>query len=83
VTLVPAAATVRAKVAVCVSEPEVPVKTTLAIAAAAVLPALRVTVWGAPGASVTRVGVLVTSAGRPLRATVVVPVKPLSAVAVT
>ncbi len=58
-------------------------KTTLAIAAEAVLPAVSMMVWLAPGGSVSELGLLATPAGRALSITVVVPVKPLSAVTVT
>jgi hypothetical protein len=81
--LVPAGATVKAKVAVWVRDPEVPVKTTLALAAAAVLAAVSVTVLATPGDKEIGFGLNVTAVGRPLSVTVVVPVKPLSAVAVT
>ena len=81
--MTPEDATVKASVAVCVREPEVPVNTTLAFPACALLPAVRVMLWGVPGASDTEAGFAVTPAGNPLNATAVVPVKPLSAVAVS
>jgi hypothetical protein len=74
---------VSASVAVWVSEPEVPVNTTLAVPACAMLAAVRVMLWGVPGVSETDAGLAVTPAGNPLNATAVVPVKPLSAVAVS
>ena len=73
----------RVRVAVCVSDPEVPVNTTLALPAWALLPAVSITLWGVPGVSETEAGLAITPAGNPLSATLVVPVKPFSAVAVT
>ena len=61
------AATVRARVAVWVREPEVPVKTTLALPACALLPAVSVTLCGVPGVSETDAGLAVTPAGNPLK----------------
>ena len=77
----PGEATVRARVAVWLSTPEVPVNTTFALPAWALLPAVRVTLWGVPGVSVKEVGLAVTPAGKPLNPTLAVPLKPFSAVA--
>jgi hypothetical protein len=77
---VPVVATVRARVAVCVSGPDVPVNVTLAVAAAAVLAALRVTVCDPPAASVKVLGLAVTPAGRPLIATAGLPVEEICTV---
>jgi hypothetical protein len=70
-------------VAVWVSEPEMPVKTTLAFPGWALLPAVRAMLCGAPGVSERVAGVAVIPAGIPLSATLVVPVKPFSPVAVS
>lgn len=64
-----------------VREPEVPVKTTLALPACALLPAVRVKLCGVPGVSEADAGLAVTPAGNPLSATLTVPVKPFTAVA--
>lgn len=81
--MTPEKAKVRASVVVCVRELEVPVNTTLAFPACALLPAVRVMFCGVPGVSDTDDGFAVTPAGNPLNATAVVPVKPFSAVAVS
>lgn len=73
----------RARLAVCVSEPEVPLKTTLALPACALLAAVSVKLCGVPGVSEADAGLAVTPAGNPLTATLAVPVKPFTAVAVT
>lgn len=75
--------TVRARVAAWVSDPEVPVKTTFALPAWALLPAVSVTLCGVPGVSETEAGSAVIPAANPLSATLTLPVKPLSAVPVT
>jgi hypothetical protein len=77
------AANVSAKVAVWLSEPEVPVKTKLALPGWALLPAVSVTLCGVPGVRESVAGLAVTPAGNPLSATLVVPVNPLIAVAVS
>jgi hypothetical protein len=69
--------------AVWVREPEVPVKTTLALPACAPLPAVSVMLCGVPGVSEAVAGLAVTPAGNPLSATSTVPVKPSTAVAVS
>jgi hypothetical protein len=79
--LMPAAATVRASVAVWVNVPAVPVITTFTLPAWALLPAVRVTLCGVPGVSVNVAGFAVTPAGKPLTATLTVALKPSSAVA--
>jgi hypothetical protein len=67
------AATVSARVAVWLSEPEVPVKTTLALPGWALLAAVRVTLCGVPGVSESEAGLAVTPAGNPLSATLALP----------
>jgi hypothetical protein len=74
--------TVSETVAVCVVVPDVPVKVTVDVPAAAVEPAVRVMVWAAPGLQVTEVGLAVTPVGNPEMAMVTAPVNPLMAVAV-
>src|SRR6202012_3691432 len=81
VTFTPEEATVSARVAVVLSAPELPVNTRFALPAAALLPAASVTLCGVPGVNVNVAGDAVTPAGRPLRATLTVPVKPFRAVA--
>jgi hypothetical protein len=61
----------------------VPVNTTLALPNWALFAAVRVTLWGVPGVSESDAGLAVTFAGKPLRATLTLPVKPFSAVAAT
>ena len=51
--------------------------------ACALLPAVSVTLCGVPGVNETEAGLVTTPAGKPLKATAMVPVKPLSAVAVS
>lgn len=72
-----------ASAAVWLSEPEVPVKTTFALPAWALLPAVSVTLSGVPGVTDTEAGLAVTPAGNPLSATLVVPLNPFTAVTVT
>jgi hypothetical protein len=55
----------------------------LALPGVVVLAAASVTLCGAPGVSESEAGLAVTPAGNPLRATLTVPVNPLSAVAVS
>jgi hypothetical protein len=81
--VVPPAATVSASEAVCVLEPEVPVKTIVAFAAAAAELALRFTCCGVPAVSVKVAGETVTPDGAPANDTVTVPEKPDTPTAVT
>jgi hypothetical protein len=82
VTFTPAAAvTVSPRLAVWVREPDVPVNTTFALPACALLPAVSVMLCAVPGVSVNDVGFAVTPAGKPLSATPTVPLKPFSALA--
>lgn len=78
-----AAATVSAKVAVCVSDPETAVTVTVACEAAALDAAANVMLCAAPGARASVAGVAVTPPGSPANDTETFPVKPFAAVAVT
>ena len=80
---VTAAVTVIATDAVCVFAPEVPVNTTVAFAAAAPAPAVKLTCWGVPTAKVRVAGEAVTPAGAPANDTVTIPEKPDTPDAVT
>jgi hypothetical protein len=72
-----AAVTLRASVAVWVSEPDVPTKLTVAgeTVLATVVEAVKVIVCGVPGCRETVDGLAVTPAGSPLIATLMVPLK--------
>ena len=74
---------VAATVAVCVSVPEVPLKVSVALPAAAEDAALMVTLCPAPGVSLSDDGWAVTPAGSPVTATVTVPEKVLRDAALT
>jgi hypothetical protein len=75
------AVTLRARVAVCFSEPDVPAKLTVAgeDVIAAVVEAVNVTACDVPGCSDRVAGLAVTPAGSPLIATPIVPLKPFNA----
>ena len=77
-----AAATVTARAAVCESVPDVPVRVTLVLPAAAEAAAVRVALCAAPGCSVRVDGAAVTPEGRPVKATDTLLLKPFAAVAV-
>jgi hypothetical protein len=77
------APTVSASEVVCVNEPDVPVKTTVAFAAAAPAAAVKLTCWGVPIAKVRVAGEAVTPAGAPANDTVTIPEKPDTPDAVT
>jgi hypothetical protein len=79
----PPAVTVRARGAVWVRLPDVPVKVTVAMAAAADDAAVRVTFFATPGVRLKVDELAVTPAGSPLSDTDTIPVKPFTAVAVT
>jgi hypothetical protein len=81
--LATAAVTVSEKEAVWLSVPDVPVKTTVEVPAAADAAAVKFTCCGVPGVSVKLAGDAVTPVGRPLIVTGIVPVNPLMAVAET
>src|ERR1700733_1853490 len=74
--------TVSASEAVCVSDPDVPVKKTVAVPLAAEADAARLTCWPVPGERVNVDGVAVTPCGKPVRVTGTEPVNPLAATAV-
>ena len=74
--------TVRLRVAVCVNEPDVPEKTTLAVPVVAEADAARLTCCPVPGVSVEVDGVAVTPCGRPLSVIWTEPVNPFTARAV-
>src|SRR5579872_1309667 len=76
-------ATVRLSEAVCVSEPDVPVNTMLALALGADADAVRLNCWPAPGERVRVAGDAVTPCGRPAMLTCTAPLNPLAAAAVT
>ena len=78
-----AAATVVDTVAEWLRLPEVPVSVTVALPAAAVAAAVRVTVWAVPGVKVSVAGLAVTPLGSPVMATAMVLLKELIAVART
>jgi len=59
------------------------VNTTLAFPVGALFAAVRVVLCATPGARESDAGLAVTPVGNPLNATLAVPVKPFSAVAVT
>ena len=63
------------------SEPEVPVKATVAFAAVADALAKNANDWGVPGVRVTIEGDVVIPAGRPLACTLICDEKPFEAVA--
>jgi hypothetical protein len=63
--------------------PEVPVRVSVALPAAVVGAAVIVTFCALPGVRVSDAGCAVTPAGRPVMATVTVPVNPLAGVAFT
>jgi hypothetical protein len=75
--------TVKVSVAVCVSVPDVPVKTTLAVPLAADADAVKLIGWPDPGESVKVVGEAVTPCGRLPRVTCTAPLKPFATTAVT
>ena len=79
----PPAPTVSASEAVCVSEPDVPMKATFAVPVAAEADADRLTCWPVPGERVNVDGVAVTPCGRPARVTCTEPLNPLAAIAIT
>ena len=72
-----------ARLALCESEAEVPVKVTVALADAAFAAAVSVVFCGVPGVRLSVDGLAVTPEGSPLELTVIVPVKPLIAVVLT
>jgi hypothetical protein len=78
-----AAVTMSATDAVCVLEPELPVKTTVAFAVAAPAPAVKLTCCGLPAVSVRVAGEAVTPDGAPASDTATVPEKPETPTAVT
>jgi hypothetical protein len=78
-----AAATVSATDALWLSEDDVAVIVTVAVAAAAALSALKLMDCGVPGVKDRLDGVAETPAGRPLRVTLIVPVKPFNGAAET
>ena len=78
---VPEPPTLSASEAVCVSEPEVPVKETFAVPLAADADAVRLTWWLAPGESVNVDGVAVTPCGKPAIVTCTELLKPFAAIA--
>jgi hypothetical protein len=82
VGVVEAAVTVRATEAVWVRNPLDPVKTTVAVVAAALDEAVKLTCCGVPTVSVRDEGEAVTPDGKPLIATLTTPVKLETAVAV-
>jgi hypothetical protein len=74
---------VAATVAERLRAPEVPVKVTMALPAAAIAPAVTVTVWAVPGVKLSVAGCAVTPMGSPAIATFTIPVKPLAGTAFT
>ena len=76
-----AAATLRASVAVCVKEPDTPLRVTVAFPIVAFDAAVSVMLCGVPGVRVRVVGLAVTPVGSPLIVTLIVPLKLLRAVA--
>jgi hypothetical protein len=70
-------------VAVCASDPEVPVRVTFTCPAEALDAAVRITFWDFPGLRVSDAGVAVTPEGTPEIAMLIVLLKMPSAVAVT
>ena len=80
---VDAACTVNASDAECLRLPEVPVKTMVYVAAAALDAAVKVTLCAVPGVSVSVAGEAATPEGRPVIATETVLLKELMAVART
>ena len=75
--------TVNARLAVCESEADVPVRVTVALPLAALAAAIIVVLCGVLGVRLSVGGLAVTPAGSPLGLTVMVPVNPLIAVAFT
>lgn len=75
--------TVNAKLAVCESEADAPVKVMVALPLAAFAAAVNVVLCGVPGVRLSVDGLAVTPAGNPLGLTVIVPLKSLTAVAFT
>ena len=78
-----AALMVTATDAAWVRPPDVPVSVMVAVPALAVVPAVRVRLWAAPGASVSIDGLAVTPDGNPLTDRFTLPVNPFSALADT
>jgi hypothetical protein len=76
-----AVVTVSMTVAEWLRIPDVPVKVSVALPAAAVKAAVRVTFCAVPGVNVSDAGFAVTPAGNPVIETATVPVKPFNAVA--
>src|SRR6266566_4806220 len=74
---------VAATVAEWLRAPEVPVKVTMALPAAALAPAVTVTVCAVPGVKLSDAGCAVTPTGSPAIATFTIPVKPLTGTAFT
>jgi hypothetical protein len=77
------AETVAVTIAEWLRAPEVPVKVRVALPAAAVEAAVKVTFCAVPGIKVSIAGLAVTPAGNPLIATVTAPVKPFDGTALT
>ena len=73
--------TVRPNPVVCVSDPEAPVKVTVALPLAASAPAENVTCCGVPGTRVILVGDIEIPVGTPVAWTLICDEKPLTAVA--
>jgi hypothetical protein len=78
-----AAETVNATAAEWLRVPDVPVRVTVALPAAAVEAAASVTFCAIPGVSVSVAGFAVTPAGSPVNATVTTSVKPFAGTALT
>jgi hypothetical protein len=74
---------VSATVAVCVNDPELPVKVIVVLPAVAAAEAVMVTLCVTPGVSVSAEGCAVTPLGNPLIATDTVPLNPLIAATFT
>ena len=74
---------VSVRAAACVRLPEVPVKVTVDVAAAALEDAVSVVLCAVPGVRVRLAGFAVTPLGRPVIATVTAAVNPLDGVALT
>jgi hypothetical protein len=77
------AARVAATVAEWLSAPEVPVKVTMTLPAAAFAAAAIVTVCAVPGIKLSVAGCAVTPAGSPAIETFTIPIKPLDGTALT
>jgi hypothetical protein len=78
-----ACATVKSTLAIWLRAPEVPVKVTVGLPAAAFAAAVMVTLCAVPGVSISDVGFAVTPVGSPLIATDTIPEKPFAATAST